>query len=521
MSSIRRRLALGFAVCAGLSALCSPPARATVLLPVGFEDEVRADSLDKPTSLAFLPDGRVLVTEQWSGNIRLVTAGSSLVPSPMYTFPDVTQNYERGLLSIAVDPGWPIRPFIYCHYTAVGDISRLVRLTGLTNLSDPTGTALRFGRPLVLLDSLPDVNPWHNGGASRFGPDGMLYLSLGDDGEACLSQDSTTLHGCILRLDVSGLSSEQTETPPRDLLAAPGNPYASSPDSNAHLEYAIGFRNPFRYQIDPATGLLYVSDVGENTWEELDQVTAGANAGWPHREALDLVDYPYCSEPGGLGANSYLTPIDLYEHPQGAVIVCAGVVRHARVPTLWPAGWEGNVLYADFMEGWMRMIHPEVDGTWTRIATGENVVLDFFATGLKYPTDFAWGPDGNLWWLSYGNDYWDPQSGSLHRMYSDMFPAAVGADRGRGPVLRAWPNPARGPVGLSASLGERRHVRLEVLDIEGRLVTTLIDGERGPGPVFASWDGRNDQGRPLPSGVYLVRLQAGGTVTTTRVVRVR
>jgi hypothetical protein len=494
-----------------------------VHLPAGFGDEVRADSLDKPTSLAFLPDGRVLITEQWTGNIRLVTAGSTIVHDPVYTFPDVSQNYERGLLSIAVDPGWPMRPFIYCHYTANGDIVRLVRLTGLRNLSDPTGTTLQFGNPYVVLDSLPDAQPYHNGGTSRFGKDGMLYLSLGDDGSACLAQDSTSLHGCVLRLDVGALPSLGTGPANRSLLAAPGNPWASSPDSNAHLEYAIGFRNPFRFQIDPETGILYVADVGENTWEELDSVTPGANAGWPYREALALVDYPFCPEPGGLGANQYLTPIDYYEHPEGVVVISAGIIRHSRGPTLWPSSWEGNVLYADFMVGWMRMLHPNGDGTWTRIPTNGAVSFDFFADNLGYPTDFQWGPDGDLWWLSYGDDAWDPGSGTLHRMYCDLVElnAAPAAVRGRALHLRASPNPGHGPIAFSAVLSTRQRVRLIVLDVTGRRVATLLDADREPGVVQVLWDGRDEHGRSVPSGLYLARIDAGSHSSTTRIVQTR
>jgi hypothetical protein len=501
------------------------PGRATaqVHLPVGFEDEIRADSLDKPTSLAFLPDGRVLITEQWTGNIRLVTAGSVIVHDPVYTFPDVSQNYERGLLSIAVDPGWPVRPFIYCHYTANGDIVRLIRLTALRNLSDPTGTSLQFGNPYVVLDSLPDAQPYHNGGTSRFGKDGMLYLSLGDDGSACLAQDSTSFHGCVLRLNVATLPSLGTGPANRAWLEAPGNPWASSPDSNAHLEYAMGFRNPFRFQIDPDTGILYVADVGENTWEELDSVTPGVNAGWPHREALALVDYPYCPEPGGLGANQYLTPIDYYQHPEGVVIVSAGIIRHSRGPTLWPTSWEGNVLYADFMMGWMRMLHPESNGTWTRIPSNGAVSFDFFADNMLYPTDFQWGPDGDLWWTSYGDGAWDPGSGTLHRMYCDVseLAAASLSVRDRSLTLRANPNPARGPISFSAVLSTRERVRLIVLDVLGRRVATLLDADREPGVVQVMWDGRDEHGHPVPSGLYLARIQAGSQSSTTRIVQTR
>ncbi len=487
-------------------------------LGFGFLDEVRADSLDRPTGLAFLPDGRILVTEQWSGQIRVVTAASTLVATPAYTFTDLTQNYERGLLSVAVDPQWPQRPFIYCHYTARDSIERLVRLTGISNLSDPTGTTLRFAQPLILLDSLADIHPWHNGGSCRFGADGMLYFSLGDDGSACMAQDSTTLHGAILRLNVNGLAIGRVTTPDRSELVPPDNPYSADPNVNARLTYAFGFRNPFRFHVDPATGLLYVADVGENTWEEIDEVRPRDNAGWPHREAFDLVDYPYCPEPGGLGANSYLAPIWTYKHPVGVTIISAGIIRHASTPTFWPSAWEGNVLFADFMMGWMQMIHPNGDGSWSAVGAG-GLLGDYFATDLSYPTDFAWGPDGNLWWTSYGDDIPTLKSGAVHRIFYDTSPAAVERRMPSSITLRVWPNPTRGPISISCGLPRRLDVRLSVFDLAGRRIATLSEGPHPEGPLFASWDGHDEQGRRAPSGVYLLRLVAGEQVRTVRVLR--
>src|SRR4029079_10063408 len=112
---------------------------------------------------------------------------------------------ERGLLSIAVDPGWPARPYVYVHHTQTGNVIRILRFTATGDLSNASSTNLTLGSAYTVLGNLQDnaFNP--NGGTLRFGNDGMLSLSLGDDATGCPAQDSTQLLGCILRFDVSRL----------------------------------------------------------------------------------------------------------------------------------------------------------------------------------------------------------------------------------------------------------------------------------------------------------------------------
>ena len=173
-----RRWVLGAAL--AIVAFGSAPAAAAVQVPDGFEDQVLASSLDAPTSLAFLPDGRLLVTEQNTGRVRLFVNGHVLA-NPVLTVPNLAGEGERGLLGIAVDPRWPAYPFVYLNYTRTGDRQRIVRYLASDDVDDPTGENLTFSAPRILIDDILDQYGNHNAGCLRFGPDDHLYVSLGDD----------------------------------------------------------------------------------------------------------------------------------------------------------------------------------------------------------------------------------------------------------------------------------------------------------------------------------------------------
>jgi glucose/arabinose dehydrogenase len=314
------------------------PSRADVALPPGFGDHVVVSGLDQPTAFAFLPDGRAVVTEQLTGAIRLVIGGS-LSPTPLATVSGLTTDGgERGLLAIAIDPGWPARPYVYVHATVTGSKMRLIRYTATGTLTGATSFDLALGSPYLVLDGLADLASNHNGGALRFGTDGRLYYSLGDDADGCQAQDSTTLHGAVLRLDLSGLPAGAGGPPARTALVPADNPWSGGANVNARLEWAYGLRNPFRFVVDSASGLLYLSDVGENTWEELDEITSGFNGGWPFREGPAIYTGASCSEPGGVGTGAYDPPIDSYDHGEGVVIIAAAVIRPVSPPRGRPPG---------------------------------------------------------------------------------------------------------------------------------------------------------------------------------------
>jgi len=179
---------------------------------------------------------------------------------------------ERGLLGLAVDLEFPQRPYLYLYYDVAAP--HHIRIARYTLSGDLAGTgsgavsadaASRYD----LIDDIPDQTAEHNGGTLRFGIEGVLYASIGEDGTPCAAQDSTSLRGVILRLSTRTLppgpgSAFRAQITPLDNL------FAAAADSNLRLVAALGLRNPFRFQVDPHFGSLVIGDVGDNAREEID-----------------------------------------------------------------------------------------------------------------------------------------------------------------------------------------------------------------------------------------------------------
>ena len=189
----------------------------------------------------------------------------------------------------------------------------------------------------------------HNGGAIRFGPDGFLYLSLGDGGSANdplgSGQDRSTLLGSIIRIDVSQSSPDERYRIP------PTNPFVGTPNARAEI-FAYGLRNPWRMSFDPETGRLWAGDVGQDRVEEIDLITAGGNYGWNRLEGDE------CFQSDGCGRAGTTSPIATYTHAGGNCSVTGGVVyRGDRVQTI-----ANSYLYADFCSGRVWAINADAPG---------------------------------------------------------------------------------------------------------------------------------------------------------------
>jgi glucose/arabinose dehydrogenase len=518
MSPASARLILAVAALALAGASTAP---AAVVLPTGFTNETIVGGLDQPSSMAFLPDGRVLVTEQKTARVRLVVQHHIAATDPVLVVPDVmTPSEEHGLLALAVDPGWPARPYVYLFHDRLGSALRLVRYTASGSLTAPAGENLTLADPLLLIDDIPDSSWQHNGGGLRFGTDGRLYLSLGEDERFCPAQDPTTLRGAVLRLDVSRLPPGGGGPVPRALLIPPGNPL-STPDSNAMLVYAYGFRNPWRLHVDPASGAIYAADPGGGVYEEIDRVEPGRNYGWPFREGHAIIVPGPCQEPGGPGASSYDTATVAWRRPAGpSAIVGAGVYRPvAGGMWNWPVSYDGDLFWADYYTGLLRRVEL-VDGE-PHPAPGVpgQPNPDDWATGLVSAVDFQVGPDGALWWLSQFDEFFEDGTGRLGRIAWTGGPVGVGDPEPAQLALTAHPNPFASRIELSFRLERAARVRLAVYDLTGRRLAVLADGHRGSGTQRIVWDGEIAGGRRAAPGLYVARLEAGGHRESIRLVR--
>ncbi|HEY0036883.1 MAG TPA: PQQ-dependent sugar dehydrogenase [Longimicrobium sp.] len=294
-----------------------------------------ASGLQSPVHLtAPASDARLFIVEQ-PGRIRIVENGQ-LLPTPFLDIAaKVSSGGERGLLSVAFHPRYTQNGFLYVNYTDRAGDTRIerYRVSANRNVADPASASL------VLHVRQPYSN--HNGGQVAFGPDGMLYIGMGDGGgggdpeEA--GQDPLQLLGKLLRIDVDAAQ-------PYGMPA--GNPYAGKAGGRGEI-WALGMRNPWRFSFDHTAKLLFVADVGQNRLEEVNVVPAGqagVNYGWDTMEASD------CFEPSTGCPRAGLTlPVLEYTHDDGCSITGGFVYRGQAIPAL-----QGHYLYADYCEGWVR-----------------------------------------------------------------------------------------------------------------------------------------------------------------------
>ena len=178
---------------------------------------------------------------------------------------------ERGLVGVTLDPNFASDGFVYVYYTtnATTPVNRVSRFTA--NTVNPN--VAQSGSEVVLVDNIPSTNGNHNGGALQFGPDGKLYVGVGDAGVSANAQDLSSLSGKILRVN------------PTDGSAPTDNPFIGMSGVQPDI-WAYGLRNPFTMAFQPGTGVLFINDVGENSFEEVDKGMAGANYGWPNTEGF-------------------------------------------------------------------------------------------------------------------------------------------------------------------------------------------------------------------------------------------
>jgi glucose/arabinose dehydrogenase len=339
------------------------------MLPEGFIDTQIGSTLtldSRPTAMDLAPDGRIFVCVQ-NGQLRVIEHGT-LLATPFVTL-TVASNGDRGLLGIAFDPDFANNQFVYVHYTVPGSPAhdRISRFTANGNVAIPgSETAILDLNDLTTYDS-------HNGGAIHFGPDGKLYISVGENGDPTNSQTVDNLLGKMLRINSDGT------IPPDNPTTFPG--IDGSPTGVNRAIWAVGFRNPFTFAFQPGTGRMFINDVGQNTFEEINDGIAGSNYGWNLCEGA-------CSPPNP----TFRDPIYQYGHGVGNTSGCAVVGGAFYNPAInqFPADYIGKYFYADLCSGWIRLLDP------SNISSG-------FATGITFPVDLKVGPDGSLYYLAQGN----------------------------------------------------------------------------------------------------------------------
>jgi glucose/arabinose dehydrogenase len=354
------------------SASFDPTAVSITLQPV-------VGGLTAPLAVTHAGDrtGRLFIAEQ-DGAIRIVRDGT-LVDRPFLEISErISAGGERGLLGIAFHPDFPADPRVFVNYTDTNGDTR-VSSFGV----DPADPDRADPASEVRLMFIDQPYPNHNGGALAFGPDGFLYIATGDGGSGGdphgNGQSLNTLLGKILRIDVDRTEGERGYAIPAD------NPFAGTAGAQPEI-FVFGMRNPWRMSFDRATGDLWIGDVGQGAWEEIDVVrsgTSGQNFGWNRMEGA------HCFRPAeGCEAPSLVPPVTEYNRDQGSTVIGGGVYRGTTQPN-----FAGGYVFADYGSGNVFLIDSSRDGPTDPIIAlesqatissfGEDEAGELFATDLQ------------------------------------------------------------------------------------------------------------------------------------------
>jgi glucose/arabinose dehydrogenase len=325
------------------------------ILPAGFVETKIVSGLTQPTSLTIAPDGRLFVNEK-AGKVRVIK-NNALFAQSFLSLPTDTTG-ERGLLGLTFDPNFTTNKYLYVYYTATSPAlhNRVSRFTVRADNPELVDPASEF----IVID-LPTLgSAIHNGGALHFGPDGKLYIAVGDNAVPANAQSKNTLFGKILRVNADG-------SIPQD------NPFVGQADAKGEI-WAYGLRNPYTFAFQESTGALYVNDVGGDLYEEVNKVVRGGNYGWPTCEGMCTVQ-------------NMINPIYAYDHSVGRAIT-GGDFYHG---TQFPEQYRNSYFFADYLSPWIKQLDANT-----------HAVTDF-ATGVSGAVDLKVGPDGALYYLSYLN----------------------------------------------------------------------------------------------------------------------
>lgn len=345
-----------------------------------------AEDLARPVFAGHAGDGsgRIFVLEKAGRIVALNADGSQAL-----TFLDIrgrvgSDASEQGLLGLAFDPAFAANGRLFVYYTDKDGDTVISRFQ-----ANPERTAADPASETVLLTAAQPASN-HNGGMLAFGPDGYLYAGLGDGGGADDSygngQDLNTILGTLLRLDVSG----------EDAVVPADNPFVEQESARPEI-WAYGLRNPWRFSFDRLTGQMWLADVGQNLWEEVNVQPAGSrggeNYGWPIMEGTHCFQASTCDREG------LTLPVAEYSHDLGCSITGGYVYRGAAQPAL-----QGVYFYGDYCSGRIWGVAPTADGAWqaAELLESDAQISSFGETedGELVVVDYA----GNLFRLVHTGD---------------------------------------------------------------------------------------------------------------------
>jgi glucose/arabinose dehydrogenase len=364
-------------------------------LPEGFTEETLATKLNAATALAVAPDGCIFIADQ-TGPL-LVWKNGRVLPAPALDLSERLDTYwERGLIGVALHPDFPHTPNIFILYVAKAPFTHHV-LSRFTMIGDHVDPASE----LVLLEGDDQAKiggkiAWgHQGGPMCFGADGKLYIAIGEQTARTPAQSLTSLQGKILRINPDASIPED-------------NPFFTQTTGKYRAIWTLGMRNPFGLAVQPGTGRIFETDVGDAAFEEVNEIVRGGNYGWPLFEG-------YSTDP------KFNSPLYAYPHAIGRCVVgaafCPRAAKAGSEAALFPEKWRGKFFFADWSDNWIKALDPD---------DPKNVVT--FAKGFRGPAAIEFDPDGSLLVLNRSTIWrdgkkWESNTGSLVRIrYTGLTP---------------------------------------------------------------------------------------------------
>lgn len=437
----------------------------------------------QPTDFQQPPDGsnrNFVLTQQ--GIIYVFPNDSSVQKAKVFL--DLTGKVkyggELGLLGLAFHPDYKNNGYFYINYTTDNPLRSIIaRFSVLSGNPDSADAASQFN---ILELNQPYEN--HNAGQLAFGKDGYLYIGFGDGGGGGdplnNGQNRKVLLGKMLRIDVNKTSAAGNYSIP------PDNPFVGNSEGFREEIYAYGLRNPWRFSFDPATDWLWVADVGQDLWEEVDILKKGGNYGWRIMEGLHCYNPPNCDTAG------LIKPIWEYGHnSEGGNSISGGYVYRGRnFPELI-----GKYIYADFVSG--RIWALSYNGT----TPAENKLL--IQSGKNIST-FGVDSSKELFVCAF--------DGQIYKLASNL--VFVKSEKPMEYNLgNNFPNPFNLATEITVDIKESGEAKLEIFDTNGKKIDLIYEGRLEPGSYKFEWDAGNN-----PSGVYIYQLTTGNFKAAKKMV---
>ncbi len=457
-----------------VAAVSHSPARAQYQLENAFPDLSFDLAVDIQVPNFAFNHNRLFVAEK-RGVIYVFPEDIQVGPAQRTVFLDISSKVidagEAGLLGFAFHPNYVVNGNFFVYYVTQFPYRNIVaryKVSADYNVADP-------GSELILID-IPKNNLFHNGGQIAFGPGGLLHIAIGDDQQRSNGQDLNDLLGAILRIAPNVIGSVPAYSIPSS------NPFVGNTSGYREEIFAYGFRNPWRFSIDPVTGVVVAGDVGENTYEEIDIIESGGNYGWP------LMEGPACFQPlpcDTAGKNLSL-PLFYYDHSQGSAVIGGHVYHGTRLPEL-----EGFYIFGD-LNGvvWALRVNPPLYGTLVPSGPG---LLTIGIGNFPKSDLYLSAPDGSIYRLA-------------------RIPTGAGdtpaANTSR--LLGNFPNPFNPATTIRYRLAHPGRASIEIVSVDGSRVRLLEQGARDAGEHTAAWGGETDAGGHAASGVYFYRLLVDG-----------